>query len=213
MQGVRQARTRNDRFDRVGKAETHTVVPALQGPGPLILATTSHILSPASSQENAMPSPPMKAIVQSSSEPALGVNRSKFEVTAVVSTSSVDRRGIVIDSESLDTSAYRTNPAVLWCSSDDAIRGRLPIGKAVSIRRDGPRIGDRRLHLRDAQFRAHQGFDDDPMRREPAHRPKLSRIPRRFVPRLSFAGDSVSRLVNRGGCLLARDSPGGRSSL
>lgn len=55
--------------------------------------------------------------------------------TAWVTTDAIARDGMILEPDGLDTSAYLTNPVVLWQHGADPQRGTVPIARCVSLTR------------------------------------------------------------------------------
>ena len=70
-------------------------------------------------------------------------------VTAIINTGCVDRYRTVIDPAGIDLEAYRKNPIVLWEHGKDPVRGRMPIGRNLWLKRQGGKLVARTQFARD----------------------------------------------------------------
>ena len=52
-----------------------------------------------------------------------------------ISTNAIDRHGSIVEPDGMDVEKFLKNPIVMWEHGWDSVRGRLPIGKCVSIKR------------------------------------------------------------------------------
>ena len=64
------------------------------------------------------------------------IDEKEFTMTAAISTDTIDRSREVLDPEGVDLTNYKKNPVVLWAHD----YSKLPIGKALWVKRDGKTI-------------------------------------------------------------------------
>lgn len=95
------------------------------------------------------------------------VSRKERSVTAIINTATVDRYRTVIDPLGADIRNFMSSPTVLWEHGMDPTRGRLPIGRAssVKVRKSGPDILARTFFRGDDYSQQlFEGYDDGTLR-------------------------------------------------